>query len=386
MPDSPFLWRWYRPRGNRHVSGLHAGHCRASACFLRAGAALAERLSAGSGAGQLFWGPVIDRFGRRIPLLSGLVLFAASSFWAGCSDTLGILILSRFIQGLAGALLLVIGFSSVSDVAHGTAAAGIFSVLMTVEGLAPIFAPVLGGFIDEYLGWRAVLWASSAMAVLALINSILHLKETLPPEKRLPLHPASILKTYLAITCDKGFLLPTLALSAVFFYLFAYIAGGAYLYQSIYSLSPDTFGLIFGITGGGIMLGAVASGRLVKKTTVGHTARLGVTLMGLGTLLAMTGHLTTGFPGIMAGFLLAMFGMGMAEPMLVSLAMSSQKGAAGFTAALMGACHLLLSAFATPLSGFLLPLSSVGWFIFLLLSALGALAVTVLACPAQKKS
>ena len=125
------------------------------------------------------------------------MLFAASSFWAGCSDTLGILILSRFIQGLAGALLLVIGFSSVSDVAHGTAAAGIFSVLMTVEGLAPIFAPVLGGFIDEYLGWRAVLWASSAMAVLALINSILHLKETLPPEKRLPLHPASILKTYL---------------------------------------------------------------------------------------------------------------------------------------------------------------------------------------------
>ncbi len=103
------------------------------------------------GAGQLFWGPVIDLFGRRIPLLSGLVLFAASSFWAGCSDTLGILILSRFLQGLAGALLLVIGFSSVSDVARGTAAAGIFSVLMTVEGLAPIFAPVLGGFVDEYL-------------------------------------------------------------------------------------------------------------------------------------------------------------------------------------------------------------------------------------------
>lgn len=200
------------------------------------------------------------------------------------------------------------------------------------------------------------------MAILALINSILHLKETLPPEKRLPLHPASILKTYLTITCDKGFLLPTLALSAVFFYLFAYIAGGAYLYQSIYGLSPHTFGLIFGITGGGIMLGAAASGRLVKKTTLGRTARLGVTLMGLGTLLAMAGHLTTGFPGIMAGFLLAM---------------SSQKGAAGFTAALMGASHLLLSAFATPISGFLLPISPVYWFLFLLAAALAALAVTI---------
>ncbi|MDL2307380.1 multidrug effflux MFS transporter [Desulfovibrio sp. OttesenSCG-928-C06] len=331
------------------------------------------------GAGQLFFGPIIDRFGRRLPLLLGITIFALSSIWAGCSDSIATLLVSRFIQGLSGALLLVVGFSSVGDVAQGAQAASIFAVLMTIEGLAPIFAPIAGGFLDEHFGWRVVLWASSVMAAAAFANSFFNLRETLPVEKRIPLKPRVIVQTYKRIATDSTFLLPTLALSCVFFYLFAYIAGGAYLYQTVYGLSPDTFGLVFGITGSAVMLGAIASGRLVKRTTVGNVAKLGILLIIAGTSVALASYLTVGLPGIVAGFVISMFGLGNAEPALVSLTMSSQKTALGFTAALMGALHLMLSSLSTPISGVLLPINPAYWFIFLIISACVSMGIAVAA-------
>lgn len=334
------------------------------------------------GAGQLFFGPIIDRYGRRLPLLAGIIVFGLSSIWAGCSDSIGILLVSRFIQGLSGALLLVVGFSSVGDVAQGVAAAGIFSVLMTIEGLAPIFAPIAGGFLDEYYGWRVVLWASAAMAAAAFVNSFFNLRETLPVEKRIPLKPKVIMQTYKRIATDATFLLPALALSGVFFYLFAYIAGGAYLYQTVYGLSPDTFGVVFGVTGGAVMLGAIASGRLVKRISVGNTAKTGIVLIIAGTIAALASYLAIGLVGIVAGFLIALFGLGIAEPALVSLTMTSQKTALGFTAALMGALQLMLSSLSTPVSGVLLPLSPTYWFIFLIVSACASLAIAVAASAA----
>lgn len=321
------------------------------------------------GAGQLIFGPIADRFGRRRPMLIGIIVFGLSSFFAGCSDTLAMLIACRFIQGLSGALLLVVCFSSVGDSANGAAAAGIFSILMTIEGLAPIFAPIAGGFIDEFLGWRWVLWASSVMAAFALLNSVIHLGETLPPEKRISLNVRNVCLNYARIGSDINFLLPALTLSAIFFYLFAYIAGGAYLYQTIFGLSPDIFGIIFGITGSAVMVGAIVSNRLVKSISVSLVAQYAIILIVIGTCIAMFSFFFFGLIGIVAGFMVALFGLGSAEPALVSLTMESQKTALGFTAALMGALQLVIPSAATPVSGYLLPLSPLYWFLFLTASS-----------------
>lgn len=330
------------------------------------------------GAGQIFFGPLIDRFGRRLPLLIGIIIFGLSSVWAGCSDTIGMLLVSRFVQGLSGALLLVVGFSSVGDVARGAKAASIYAILMTIEGLAPIFAPMAGGFLDEFYGWRVVLWASAAMAAVAFANSFINLPETLPVEKRIALKPMVILHTYRRIAGDRNFLLPALAMSGVFFYLFAYIAGGAYLYQEVYGLSPDRFGLVFGVTGGAVMLGAISSGRLVKKNAVANVALAGICLIILGTGIAMTAYHTIGFSGVVAGFVIALFGLGISEPALVSLAMSSQETALGSTAALMGALHLVLSSLSTPISGILLRISPSYWFSFLILAATVSMGIAMM--------
>lgn len=334
------------------------------------------------GAGQLIFGPITDRFGRRWPLLIGIVVFGISSFLAGCSNTLAMLLVHRFIQGLSGALLLVVCFSSVSDAAKGAIAAGIFAILMTIEGLAPIFAPIAGGFIDEHLGWRWVLWASSIMAAAALLNSIFHLKETLPEQKRIPLKPRIVITTYAKIGANSKFLLPALTLSGVFFFLFGYIAGGAYLYQTVYGLSPDMFGLIFGITGSAVMLGAIASNRLVKRFKIEAIAQTAIVLIVAGSIVSMLSYLFLALVGIVIGFMIALFGMGSAEPALVSLTMSSQTKALGFTAALMGALQMVISSGATPIAGHLLPLNPLYWFIFLIASGIISLGLII----ATKKS
>lgn len=335
------------------------------------------------GLGQIFFGPITDRFGRRAPMMVGIVVFMLSSVMAALSGSIGILIGTRFIQGLAGALLLVVGFSSVRDVAHGTQAARLFAILLTIEGLAPIFAPAAGGYIDAYLGWRAVLMSSAVMALAALANSYLNLPETMPTAQRTPLAPKAILGTYRRIITDSRFLLPALGLSGAFFFLFAYISGGSYLYQDIYGLSPERFGVIFGGTGGAVMAGAIANGQLVKKYGVPKVAAAGILLIIAGTGIAMLSGLSVGLWGVIAGFVVAMFGLGITEPALVAMTMASQETNLGFTAALMGALHLSLSSLSTPLSGYLLPISKEYWFALLLVSATVTLGICLLAARAQ---
>lgn len=318
------------------------------------------------GVGQVLFGPVTDRYGRRTPLLAGIVVFSLSSIAGGFSGSILMLLVSRFAQGLAGSLLLVIGFSSVRDVADGVKAARLFAILLTIEGLAPIFAPIAGGYIDAHFGWRVVLWTSAAMGAAAFINTFFHLPETLPRERRLPLRPSTVCKTYVAIGTDRHFMLPTLALSGVFFFLFAYIGGAAFLYQDMMHLGPDEFGLVFGLTGLAVIGGATASGKLLRRFAVVDVALGGIVLIMAGSAAAYASYFTLGLPGMIAGFMIAMFGLGLAEPTLVSMTMGSQNKAMGSTAALMGCLHLVLASFATPISGMLLPIGAGYWFAFLL--------------------
>lgn len=160
------------------------------------------------------------------------------------------------------------------------------------------------------------------------------------------------------------------------------------MYQDIYGLSPDRFGLIFGFTGLSVMLGAIGNSRLVKNRKIQSVAKAGVLLIILGSLLAFIASLTVGPAAVAGGFALALFGLGLAEPALIALIMSSQKKALGSTAALMGAMHLILSSLATPITGYLLPISLSGWFIFLIIVGLLSLGLTIMAgrlAPGEKK-
>ncbi len=340
------------------------------------------------GAGQLLFGPVVDALGRRRPLLAGLMVFSLASLGAAAAPSLDLLLIARLVQGLASALTLVVIMSMVRDSADGARAAQIFALLMTIEGLAPILAPALCGVIDAAYGWRAIMLVLAGLGLLTLLNSMLTLGETLPAGQRVRLAPTAW-RTYARIATDGAFLRPALALSAVFFFLFAYIAGSAYVYQQHFGLSSAHFGLLFGACGVAILLGAALSGYWVTRHGVACVAWWGALCMGGGALLTVSAGLTgAGLPLLLAGVVLALFGLGICEATLMALAMSSQQRDVGSTAALLGALQLVISSSATPLAGHLATLGPLAWAWLLAAAALvivgltrAAVAKTISASP-----
>ena len=323
------------------------------------------------GAGQLVFGPVVDTLGRRRPLLAGLLAFILSSLLAALAPSLEWLLVARFVQGLGSALTLVVIMSMVRDVSEGARAAQIFALLMTIEGLAPVIAPALGGFLSVHFGWRAIMVVLAVLGAAVLLNSFVALKETLPADKRFAWQPRTIMRTYARISRDPNFLRPALALAAVFFFLFAYIGGAAFIYQTHFGLSETRFGSVFGATGVAILLGAITAGRLVSRFGLSTLALFAAGCMLLGTVVTL--GFTLGEPhliGVVAGMALSLFGLGVCETTLMSLAMASQDRALGSTAALLGAFQLVISSSATPLAGAAVERGVVEWALLLVLSAL----------------
>ncbi len=336
------------------------------------------------GAGQLVFGPVVDAYGRRRPLLAGLALFTVCSFGAAWAPSLDILIGFRFVQGLGSALTLVVIMSMVRDISTGVAAAKLFAMLMTIEGVAPILAPAAGGFVDSHFGWRAVMLVLAALGILVLLNSWVALPETLPPRKRVALSLGTVCRTYITIAKDRAFLMPALAVSAVFFFLFAYIGGATLVYQESYGLSAQQFGLLFGATGITIIFGAMVAGKLVSHFGLGKLSMLGVTCMAIGAMVSFASAASgVGLVGVVAGMAIALFGLGIAESTLMSLVMSSQDKALGSTAALLGAFQLSLSSTATPLAGLIVQQGAVAWTALLAVSTLVVCILTKISVPAS---
>ncbi|WP_303748482.1 multidrug effflux MFS transporter [Stenotrophomonas pigmentata] len=329
------------------------------------------------GAGQLLFGPVIDALGRRRPLLLAIAVFVATSLWAAAANSVESLIIARFIQGLAASLALVTAMSSVRDVAEGVAAAQLFALLMTIQGLGPVLAPAAGGLIGEAFGWRAVFLALAAIGAVVLGNTLLNFSETLKPEDRAVLEPATVMHTYAGIVSSPRFLLPALALASVFFFLFAYIGAASYTYQTVYGMSGRGFGLVFGATGLAVLMGAMSSAKLVTRFRIEALAMAGVLMMligaGIGLLSTLSG---VGLVGIVMGMFLALGGLGISEATLMSIALASRSTALGASAAVLGAAPLMLGAVATPLAAKVAQSSPTHWLGFLTLAGMLTVALT----------
>lgn len=316
------------------------------------------------GGGQLLCGPLTDMLGRRRPLLAGIAVYAAAALWAAQADSLAILLAARLLQGLGAALTLVVVMSMVRDVADGVRAAQLFALLMTIVGLAPVLAPAAGGMLDAHFGWRAVMLALAGLGLLALGSSAWLLPETLPPARRMA--PSGALRTYRRIAGERAFLLPALSLAASFFFLFAYIAGASLVYQHDFGLSADGFGLVFGATGIAVLIGAMASGRLVGRYGVARLGLAGTLAMLAGAVISLAGAWANlGVAGVAPGMFIALLGLGVAEAALMAMAMQSQQRALGSTAALLGALQMMISALATPLAASLAERGPLPWLLFL---------------------
>ncbi|MFX4267823.1 multidrug effflux MFS transporter [Aliarcobacter butzleri] len=315
------------------------------------------------GIGQLFFGPIIDYFGRKIPLILGVLLYSLCSILITLSTNIELFLLFRIIQGLSVALIYVSIISMVRDVSKGRVAANIFAILITIGAITPILAPTFGGYIEQEFGWKTVFYTLFSLAIFLSIMSFFTLQETLKEEKKVKINFKNIFIIYFKIIKDRKFLTPAITACLMYMFVFAYIAGASFAYQEIYKLDSKTFGLIFGLTGSALLFGALLSTKLLKVFNMKQLSISGAFVLVIGSIISFFSVNINfiGFDGIVAGFFISFFGLGLCEASLFSMAMSSQEKSVGATAALLGSLQLLLPASATLVAGYLVEISIIYW-------------------------
>ncbi|MFF9910751.1 Bcr/CflA family multidrug efflux MFS transporter [Streptomyces sp. NPDC013457] len=334
---------------------------------------------AGMALGQLVVGPMSDRWGRRRPLLIGMLVYVAATAVCAFAPTVELLIGFRLLQGLAGAAGIVIARAVVRDLYDGVAMARFFSTLMLISGVAPIIAPLIGGQILRITDWRGVFHVLAVIGVLLTLVVWKWLEETLPPERRHEGGVGEALRTMRGLLADRVFTGYMLAGGLAFAALFAYISASPFVVQEIYGASPQTFSLLFGLNS----VGLVAVGQINGKLLVGRVSLdkalgwgLCVILLASVALLLMTSGVF-GEPGlapVAAGLFVLMSAMGLAMPNTNAQALMRTPNAAGSASALLGTSSFLIGAVASPLVGIAGEATAVPMAVVQLVCAAGALA------------
>lgn len=217
----------------------------------------------GMASGQIFMGPISDRYGRKLPLFAGMMVFLLAN--AGCflAQDIKIFLFFRFLTGFAGASGIVIARSIARDVCEGSELTRFFAMLMMVNGLAPIIAPVLGGQLLLIASWRSVFAMLIVVGVLLALATLIY-QETLPKVKRFK-GLADSFKKYPELLQNRYFLGHCLMQCFYFGAFFSYLAGSSFVFQNIYEVSPQTYSFIFGTIGIGLMLSGMVPARLAGK-------------------------------------------------------------------------------------------------------------------------
>lgn len=220
----------------------------------------------GLASGQLFYGPLADRFGRRWPLLIGIALFCLASFACAMAPTLEWLLVARFAQALGGCAGMVVTRAVVRDLCAPIDAAKAFSQLMLIMGVAPILAPLAGGAMLKVAGWPSIFWFLTVFSALFALAVYFFLPETLPddvPAARL----SSALGRYLGLLREPVFMFHSLTGGVAMAGMFAYIAGSPYIFIELYQLSVDHYAWLFGANAAGFILFAQLNSRLLRNNT-----------------------------------------------------------------------------------------------------------------------
>lgn len=297
----------------------------------------------GIAAGQIFYGPITDKWGRKKPLYVGLTLYAIASFLCAASTDVDHLIAYRFIQALGSCAGMVISRAVVRDLYPPHESAKIFSLLMLIMGVAPILAPVIGSFLVTATGWRSIFWVLGVLAILTIIAIHFNLRETHEPDETFRI--SRTLHNYLEILKDREFSGYSFSLSFIYAGMFAYITGSAFVFIEHYHLSPSVYSMIFGANAFGLIFFSQVNGRLLRKHTPQKLVKFALPACTLAGFVLLAEGIMNGPVWVMCGALFFyILTLGLIAPNGAACALSNQKKKAGSASALMGTIQFSIAA------------------------------------------
>ena len=305
----------------------------------------------GSTFGQLFYGPLSDRVGRRAPMLIGLALFILSGLACSFAPNLQTLILARLFQGLGSAAAQVIGSAVIRDLYTGYEAARLQASRMLVIAVSPILAPIIGAAVIAAGSWRWIFWISAGLGVMGFLMILTLLPETRGPEARRETRLGASFAVYKRLGVDGDFLLLAMIGGLMQGAFLAYLAGSSFVFITLNHAPPALYSLMFAINAGGFIGLAQFTPQLMRRFGAERLIVTGTGMMtagaGLMTLAALTGHATIVFlaPPLFFG----VTGVGLVFGPAVILALREHGAIAGAASSMIGFLQGALGASGTAL-------------------------------------
>lgn len=328
---------------------------------------------AGFACGQLLYGPLSDRFGRRPVMLGGMLIYSLATLGCACAPGIQALIALRFVQALGACAGPVLGRAIVRDVWGATESARVIAYLGSAMAIAPLFAPSLGGLLTVTFGWQANFFLLLAISLLQIAAILLWLPESNVHRQPAAINPRQMIANFHRLLRDRAYLGYLLTLSFSFSALFAFISASPFLLAERHALSPQLYGMSFGTVVVGYLLGSLLSGRLVRRCGSQRLLRYGV-LLGTAagsTMLALEWSGEHSLLAILGPMFFCTAACGLITPNTIAQALAPYPTLAGSASALMGCAQMTLAALVG---------SAVGHAID---SEPGALAIAVAVCMAS---
>ncbi|TDQ77087.1 multidrug effflux MFS transporter [Sphingobacterium yanglingense] len=304
--------------------------------------------------GQIIYGPLLDRFGRKKPLIIGLFIYIVTSVLCVFTRDIESLIALRFLQALGSCAGMVASRAMVQDYYEPREAARTFSLLMLVVAISPILAPSAGAFLMEHLDWHYIFITLAALGVLIIIGTIFFLPESYKGNPNFSLLPPAIIRQYWSVFVNRTFISYCLIGSIAAAGLYAYLAGSSFIIQELYGLSKKEYGLIFAFVASALILATQLNRQFLKRWTMSQISRVancGQALVGIAMLVSVWTH-TLNLQILIAlvfGYLLC---QGFIFPNTSAMALSPFKSAAGSASALLGCLQMGLGALSSGVVSF----------------------------------
>ncbi len=342
----------------------------------------------GIAVGQLIYGPIMDKYGRKKPLLIGLSIYIISAVLIAVSTSVHYMIVFRFVQALGACAGIVASMAIITDVYQPSYRARAFSLIAPVMGVAPLIAPAIGSYFVIHADWEYIFSFLAIFALVVATMIYIFLPETAKYMHDKPLSFIKVVKDYAGIFKNKNFLSYTIAGSLSMSILFAYISSASFVFLTYYGLDKATFSLLFAINASGMISGSYLNGILTRRFNyirVANVASCMLVILTFTILVAVVWIPNLSYIWVVAAVFSTLFAVGIINPNATAASLVPFKDNSGTASALSGALRMTGGALAAAMIGIFRGESTMVMFVFIFILSLLVFIFLSVAGRTEKK-